>query len=226
MNLLLVDDEPLALARLARFLGENKERTLYQATSAKEALEILNEFQIDVLITDIRMNGLSGIALAYEVRSRNPKLPIIFQSAHPDHALEAFDIGAVDYLLKPFDKSQLERSLERAIPEELRILSKNHDTFYLNKPSEIFYVQADLSEVVLRTTQGFSYYAKKISQMEELLEPYGFARVHRSYLVNLEAIDRFYSCDQSRLKFYFKGIEEYVESSKEGAKIFRQRFKG
>jgi two-component system LytT family response regulator len=226
MHLLLVDDEPLALARLVRLLGENESHTLHQASSAKEALEILENRPIDVLITDIRMNGLSGIALAYEVRSRNPKLPIIFQTAYPDHALEAFDIGAVDYLLKPFDKAQLERSLERAAPEELRILSKNRDTFYLNKPNEIYYVQADLSEVILRTSQGFSYYAKKISNMEELLNPYGFVRVHRSYLVNLELIEKFHSCDQSRLRFYFKNIEEYVESSKEGAKLFRQRFKG
>lgn len=226
MNLLLVDDEPLALARLVRFLGENKNNFLHQASSAKEALGILEANPIDVLVTDIRMSGLSGIELAYEVRARNPKLPIIFQTAHPDHALEAFDIGAVDYLLKPFDKNQLERALERAVPEELRILSKNRDTFYLNKPQEIYYVQADLSEVILRSSQGFSYYAKKISQMEELLEPYGFVRVHRSYLVNLEMIDRFYSCDQSRLKFYFQGIEEYVESSKEGAKLFRNKFKG
>ena len=226
MQFLLVDDEPLALARLVRFLGDNKAYTLHQATSAKEALEVLENNPIDVLITDIRMNGLSGIALAYEVRARNPKIPIIFQSAHPDHALEAFDIGAVDYLLKPFEKAQLERSIERALPQDLRILSKNRDTFYLNRPEEIYYVQADLSEVILRTSQGFSYYAKKISQMEELLEPYGFVRVHRSYLINLELIEKFYSCDQSRLKFYFKGIEEYVESSKEGAKLFRQRFKG
>jgi len=226
MDLLLVDDEPLALARLVRFLSDNDNLTLHQASSTKEALEILDSTPIDVLVTDIRMNGLSGITLAYEVRSRSPKLPIIFQTAHPDHALEAFDIGAVDYLLKPFDKVQLERALERAIPQELRILSKNRDTFYLNKPEEIYYVQADLSEVILRSSQGFSYYTKKISQMEELLEPYGFVRVHRSYLINLELIEKFYSCDQSRLKFYFKGIEEYVESSKEGAKLFRHKFKG
>lgn len=226
MHLLLVDDEPLALARLVRFLSDNDTYTLHQASSAKEALTILDNTPIDILITDIRMSGLSGIALAYEVRSRNPKMPIIFQSAHPDHALEAFDIGAMDYLLKPFDKAQLLRSIERAIPEELRILSKNKDTFYLHKPNEIYYIQADLSEVILRSSQGFSYYAKKISQMEELLDSYGFVRVHRSYLVNLELIEKFYSCDQSRLKFYFKGIEEYVESSKEGAKLFRQRFKG
>ena len=156
---------------------------------------------------------------------RQPQLPIIFQSAHEEHALAAFDIGAVDYLLKPYTSEQLQRAISRVTPQALRLLTKNRDTFYLLEPQEIFYIKADLAEVMVRSKEGFSYYANKISHMEALLSPRGFVRIHRSYLLNLGLVSHFESFDQSRLRFFFKGLDEVVESSKEGAKLFRQRFK-
>lgn len=225
MHILIVDDEPLALSRLARLLGQLGHQNILQATSGAEALELLQTQPVSLLITDIAMPDFSGIALAYEVRLRAPTLPIIFQTAHEKHALEAFDIGAVDYLLKPYTAEQLHRALSRAKPEALRLLTKNGELFFLLKPEEIFYVKADLAEVMVRSREGFSYYAAKISHMETLLEAHDFVRIHRSYLLNLAHVSHFESLDQSRLAFFFKGINERIESSKEGAKLFRARFK-
>lgn len=225
MNILLVDDEPLALSRLGRLAKELGYTALLQASCAKEALALLETHAVDLLITDIHMPELSGLELAYAFRVRAPRLPIIFQSAYEEHALAAFDIGAADYLLKPYTSEQLQRAISRATPQALRLLTKNRDTFYLLEPQEIFYIKADLAEVMVRSKEGFSYYANKISHMEALLNPHGFVRIHRSCLLNLGLVSHFESVEQSRLRFFFKGLDEVVESSKEGAKLFRQRFK-
>jgi two-component system LytT family response regulator len=77
---------------------------------------------------------------------------------------------------------------------------------------------------MLRTAKGFSYYAKKISDLEQLLEPYDFVRVHRSYLINMNKIDEMVTIEQSKLRFSFNGIKDQIDSSKDGAKNFRNMF--
>jgi two-component system LytT family response regulator len=138
-------------------------------------------------------------------------------------------VGAVDYLLKPYTVENLERAIARVTlnptPKELRLISKAGDNHYLLSPQDLFYVKADLSEVMFRSQEGFSYYPKKISDVEALLEPHGFLRIHRSYLINLNRVKEMETIDQSRISFGFEGIKETIESSKDGAKHFRHLFK-
>lgn len=232
MNILIVDDEPLALARLHRLLGSLGYDSISQASSGFEALELSKQHRFDVAILDISMNEMDGIELGYTLRYENQALAIIYQTAYDNHALKAYDIGAIDYLLKPYSAEMLERSMERvkcttqsSEAEELRLIAKAGDAHYLLTPEDIYYVKADLSEVILRTAKGFSYYPKKISEVETLLENHGFLRVHRSYLINLNRIKEMETIDQSRISFTFEGIKESIESSKDGAKHFRHLFK-
>lgn len=229
MNLLIVDDEPLALSRLKRLLQELGYSSIYEASSGHEALELASLHPIDIAFLDISMSGMNGIELGYALRYEHENLAIIYQSAHENYALKAFDVGAVDYLLKPTSTEQLRRSIERVISKtpskELRLISKAGENHYLLRPEDIYYVKADLSEVILRSQEGFSYYPKKISDVETMLKPYSFLRVHRSYLVNLDKVKEMSTIEQSRIQFLFDGIKESIESSKDGAKHFRHLFK-
>jgi len=229
MKILIVDDESLALARLYRLLTSLGYSDISQASSGEEALELAAQKDFDIAFLDISMSGMDGIELGYALRYQHNDLGIIYQSAYDNHALKAFDVGALDYLLKPYTSEQLERSLERISlktpSKELRLISKAGDGHYLLSPENIFYVKADLSEVILRSTEGFSYYPKKISEVESMLEGYSFLRIHRSYLINLNKIKEMSTIDQSRISFTFEGIRESIESSKEGAKHFRHLFK-
>lgn len=229
MRILIVDDEELAQKRLVRLLKELGVSDVRVCDSAKEALAACEDEQFDLALLDIHMPNMSGIELGYQLRYMNQEMSIIFQSAHSEHALTAFDIGAVGYLVKPYSKEDLERSMSRVRlrdPEEpLRLLSKAGSNYLLLRADEIFYVKADLSEVILRSAQGFSYLAKKISDVERLLEPYNFAKIHRSYLINLDKIEEIETIEQSKLQFSFKGINDKIDSSKEGAKLFRERYK-
>lgn len=227
MNILIVDDEPLALARLKRLLNSLEYHSITEASSAEKAIEAVKNTPFDIAFLDISMADSDGITLGHTLRRIDETLVIIYQTAHEKYALEAFDVGAIDYLLKPYTAEMLSRAIERAKsrPKEIRLMSKAGDNYYLLTPKEIFYVKADLSEVILRTETGFSYYPKKISELEALLEPCGFMRIHRSYLINLNHIKEMETIDQSRIRFTFAEIKESIESSKEGAKLFRNCYK-
>lgn len=230
MKILLVDDEELGRARLERMLMTLGYTHVTRTKSAQEALEQIQKEHFDLAFLDINMPDITGLELASELNYLHENLPIIFQTAYEEHALEAYDIGAVGYLLKPFTIQQLETTIERVkrdqkeVTDKGYIMSKNGEHFYLLKPEEIFYVKADLSEVMLRTKSGFSYSAKKISDIEKLLAQHDFVKVHRSYLVNINLIKEMLTIEQSKLCFTFNGIDDEVQSSKDGAKLFRQRF--
>ena len=229
MKILIVDDEALALARLKRMLNTLGYEDIVEADNAQSALEHIKENTFDLALLDINMPETSGLELGYELRYHQENLAIIFQTAYDEHALKAFDIGAVGYLVKPFSIEQLENTIERVKvehkePEELRIMSKAGDNYYLLKPEEIYYIKADLSEVMIRSKKGFSYYAKKISDLEKKLLKYDFIRIHRSYLLNINKIKEIETIEQSKLRFSLQDISDEVESSKDGAKAFRNTF--
>ncbi len=229
MNLLIVDDEELGRARLKRMLTTLGYENITETSNAQEALEALKTQDFNIAFLDINMPQTSGLELAYELKYHQQNIAIIFQTAYSEHALEAFDIGAVAYLVKPYSIEQLKQSIERVVSstqkeDDFRLMSKNGENYYLLKPEEIFYVKADLSEVMIRTIKGFSYYAQKISSLEARLNAYNFVRVHRSYLINIDKIKEMETIEQSKLRFYFDGIADEVESSKDGAKAFRNRF--
>lgn len=229
MNILIVDDEPLAIARLTRLLTSLGHILITTASSGSEAILLAQNQNFDVAFLDISMSGMDGIELGYALRYDHEDLAIIYQTAYDHHALKAFDVGAVDYLLKPYTVENLERAIARVTlnlaPKELRLISKAGDNHYLLSPQDLYYVKADLAEVMFRCAQGFSYYPKKISDVEALLEPHGFLRIHRSYLINLNRVKTMETIDQSRISFSFDGIKETIESSKDGAKHFRHLFK-
>lgn len=229
MRILIVDDEELARSRLQRMLTTLGHDEIDMAQNAPEAIELCHEKSYDLVFLDINMPRVSGIELGYELKYILPNMSIIFQTAYEEHALRAFDIGAVAYLVKPYSIDQLKTALERikttkAQDKELRILSKFGDSYLLLKPQEIHYIKADLSEVMIRSAKGFSYYAQKISDLYEKLEPFDFVRIHRSYLININEIKEIETIEQSKLRFSFKNNNDNIESSKDGAKAFRERF--
>jgi two-component system LytT family response regulator len=229
MKILIVDDEALALSRLKRMLNTLGYEDITEADNPTDALELVKKERFDLALLDINMPGSNGLELGYELRYHQDDIAIIFQTAYDEHALKAFDIGAVGYLVKPFSIEQLEATIERVKvqdkkPDDLRIMSKAGDNYYLLKPEEIYYIKADLSEVMIRSQKGFSYYAQKISDLEKKLENHNFIRIHRSYLLNIDKIKEIETIEQSKLRFSLNDISDQIESSKDGAKAFRNKF--
>ncbi|MFT7860299.1 MAG: LytTR family DNA-binding domain-containing protein [Sulfurimonas sp.] len=228
MKILIVDDEELARERLKRMLTTLGYSDLYEAENAQDALEVFQQERFELVFLDINMPGSNGLELGYELRYLSPKVAIIYQSAYEEHALKAYDIGAVGYLVKPFSTEQVQKNIERVTEskqtDEVLFMTKTGENYLLLKPEEIYYVKADLSEVTLRSKSGFSYLTQKISDIEKKLAPYNFFRIHRSYLINVNEIKDITTIEQSKLRFSFKNCNDEIESSKDGAKAFREAF--
>lgn len=228
MKILVMDDENLALLRVERLLKELKHPCTCVNTLENFETQC-TQSSFDIFILDINMPQINGIELAKKILLKQPDAFIIFQTAYEEFALKAYQIGAIDYLLKPFNKEALERSINRALAyrkeKNITFLSKNGDESYLINQKDIFYIEANLSEVLIKTKEHFSYIDEKISQMETLLDSELFFRVHRSYLVNTSKIKYIKTVEQSKLEFFFEGISDVVISSKDGAKKFREKYK-
>lgn len=228
MKILIVDDEELARKRLRRMLESLGYSDLTDLSSAQEVLNIFAQQSFDLVFLDINMPGINGLELGYELRYQNPNVAVIYQSAHEQHALKAYDIGALGYLVKPFSTEQLRTNIERVrsaqTKKECVFMTKTGENYLLLKPQDIYYVKADLSEVMIRSQSGFSYLAQKISDVEEKLKGYNFFRIHRSYLINVDEIKNITTIEQSKLRFGFKNCNDEIDSSKDGAKAFRETF--
>ncbi|WP_407318501.1 LytTR family DNA-binding domain-containing protein [Isoptericola halotolerans] len=116
---LIVDDEAPARAELRYLLEEvGQVQVVGEATNGEEALLLLGSLDYDLVLLDVRMPGGSGLEVAAALRDRPDPPKVIFTTAYPDHAVDAFDLAAADYLLKPFDADRLRRALDRALADD------------------------------------------------------------------------------------------------------------
>ncbi len=228
MKVLIVDDEKLALSRLNRLLNEEGILDVTACSSAIEAIKALSKENFDVAFLDISMPDMNGLELANTIVNLNPKTFIIFQTAYEEHALEAFQSGGIDYLLKPISNESIKNSLDKMkkyivkADETKKLVAKRGNKIYLIDIDDIFYIKADLDEVIIKIKDADAYLRKKIGDMQSVLEGKNFFRIHRSYIVNVDKIKSMQSVEQSKLEISFNGIDDIVTSSKDGAKDFRE----
>ena len=214
LRAVVVDDEQLARDELGYLLGQmGGVEVIGQAGNGVEALTTIDRLQPDVVFLDVQMPGLTGFEVARRLLDRKTASHIIFVTAYDEHAIEAFEVNAVDYLLKPVDQARLELALGRArrrvstdrpLDDQLekivqlvadrqnrreRLAIKVGDRFLLVQAEEIIYASmADESiSVVTQQHSGTSSY-RTLDELQARLDPSVFWRVHRSHLVNINKI--------------------------------------
>ncbi|MFA9239073.1 MAG: LytR/AlgR family response regulator transcription factor [Candidatus Paceibacteria bacterium] len=226
---MIVDDESLALSRLKRLLNENGIEDITAFDNPIDALKEVTKTKFDAVFLDISMPNITGLELADSIIQLEPKTFIIFQTAYSEFALEAYKSGGMGYLVKPIESSDIKSILEKirnfksSLDEESKkILGKRGDKLYLIDINDIYYIKADLDEVIVKIKETDAYVRRKIGDLETLLNGKNFFRVHRSYIVNVDKIKSMKSVEQSKLQISFEGIAEIITSSKEGAKDFRE----
>ncbi len=200
VRLLIVDDEPLARLRL-RTLADAMEspaaQVLGEAADAPEALAWLQRDTADALLLDIGMPGRSGLELAAALKGMASPPAVIFVTAHAEHALQAFDLEAVDYLTKPVRLERLQAALQR-VAQRLRpplqaageapVIVVSDRGRVLRLPlAEVLYLKARLKYVTLRTVSHSYVIDDALADLETRLGP-GFIRVHRNALVARHAV--------------------------------------
>lgn len=201
LKCIITDDEPSALKLLRRYVTDTPFLELVAAcSSAKETMEALSKHEVDLLLLDIHMPDLSGMALAKTI---DPNIPIVFTTAFDQYAIEGYKVNAKGYLLKPFSYEEFLETVSK-LTRNSASTPKNDES---DEDREYIMVKADyktwqipLSEV--RYFEGVKDYVKihrenenkplmplmSMKYLEEHLPKSRFMRVHRSYIVNLDKI--------------------------------------
>jgi two-component system response regulator LytT len=183
LKALVVDDEAPARSELRFLLGETGGvEVVGEASNAIEALQLIKAIPYDVLFLDINMPGLSGVQLA-EALTAHPRPPaIIFVTAHSEHAVKAFEVKATDYLVKPAPVADMPAPRVERIPVE-----KAGKKLLVNV-GDILYIMAKDDYSYLHTSADRYLSTMSLATLEAKLEPAGFFRIHRRYLVNLACV--------------------------------------
>ncbi|GAB4099192.1 LytTR family DNA-binding domain-containing protein [Sinomonas halotolerans] len=201
ITVLVVDDELPAVQELSYLLGrDDRVGAVHTATSGTEALRILEREDVDGIFLDIHMPGLSGLELARVVARFAAPPAVVFVTADDDHALEAFDLAAVDYLLKPVRPERLARCVGRIAelreaagagrpaPEPALITVELGGVTRMIRRDDVAFVQAQGDYARLHTADASYLVRVALSDLERQWGPAGFVRIHRSYLVAMDAV--------------------------------------
>ena len=235
---LIVDDEPLARRRLRTMLsGDSDIDIVGEAASGTAAVATIVEKRPDLVLLDIQMPGKNGFDVLRDIAAEHQPV-VVFITAHDEHAIRAFDVQAVDYVLKPVVEERLRAAVRRAIPRvreqrrgditetltrvldqvqrstgDARIAVKSDRGVTLLPATDIHWVEADGDLVKLHTGRGTHVLRTTMADIEGRLAPRQFARVHRSVIVNIDCIQE--------IQPMFKG--DYVIVLKSGAKLRSSR---
>lgn len=214
LQVLVVDDEPLARSRLCTLLGDctaPPAQPREQAGNAAQAMQLLRQQRFDLVLLDIHMPGADGLSLARQIASLEHPPALVFVTAHSEHAVAAFELEAVDYLTKPVRQERLQAALQKAErfiqaqraalvangPSEVLMIQDRNRTERLPL-SEVVYFKAELKYITVRTASR-SYILD--GSLNELEEKYGqrFMRIHRNALIarrSARALQKHYDAEE------------------------------
>ncbi len=196
MKILIADDEAPARDKLRRWLQEADGRNdIVEASNGVQAFELIQQQQPDLALLDIHMPQLNGLDVAAQLDGPNAPR-VVFVTAYDEHAVKAFELNAVDYLLKPYDKTRFLRMWQRvndqvAAPPTAtqlplqRLLIPQKEKLLLVDIENIVWIESDDNHVKLHCIDTSHSLRKPLHDLLQLLPPQQFIRVHKSAAVNL-----------------------------------------
>ncbi|MFY9509871.1 MAG: LytTR family DNA-binding domain-containing protein [Rubrivivax sp.] len=248
---LIADDEPLLRERLAQHLGRlwPALQIVGQARNGREAVELFDDLAPDIVFLDVHMPGLNGIEAARAIARR---AHVVFVTAYEQYAVQAFEQGALDYLVKPFDEARLADTVQRLqgrttppppdaelvpvldrLAEELRSRAPARATLQWIKASvgnsvrlipvaEVVYLRSDEKYTLVAWAGGDALIRKTIRELADELDPACFVQVHRSVIVNLHHVAQVLRGLNETADVQLKGRSEVLPVSRSYLHLFRQ----
>ena len=202
LKLLVVDDEALARSRLRTLLGDCHApgvEVLQEAANAAQAMAALQRDAFDLVLLDIRMPGADGVTLAQAIATLPSSPAVVFVTAHAEHAVQAFEVNAADYLTKPVRLERLQQALQKVerlvlakrplqpdSPEETLIIQDRGRTERV-PVAEVLYLKAELKYITVRTATRSYILDGSLSELEEKYAAQ-FMRIHRNALIARRAV--------------------------------------
>lgn len=244
LRVVIVDDEAPARSRmrdlLAECAGEIPLTIAGEAASGRAAIELLSRDAVDVVLLDIRMPEMDGIEVARHLQNLERPPAVVFATAYDAYAIRAFEVHAVDYLLKPIRIARLKQALARATPpraEALRELARAPRThlsaqergrIHLIPVAGVIYLKAELKYVSVRTATREYLIEESLTRLEQ---EFGerFVRVHRNCLVARAAVRGFERAEEGeevRWEVLLDGVDERIAVSRRQQHVLREFSRG
>ncbi|SMF97258.1 two component transcriptional regulator, LytTR family [Methylomagnum ishizawai] len=245
MKILLVDDEPSARDRLRGLLAEIDPATeiVGEAGEGGEALRLIAKAAPDLVFLDILMPRLDGIATAREISKLAEPPAVVFATAHDDYAVDAFELSAIDYLLKPVRKQRLEAALSKAkrftgeawsklaeaLPPECRPARRHlcvyrHGELRLVPLAAVAYFRADNKYTTVRFDEGEALLDDSLVSLEREFGE-SFIRIHRNALVAVDRVEGLHKLPEGGMGMRLVGVAELLEVSRRHLPGVRERFR-
>ncbi|TJX65348.1 response regulator transcription factor [Soehngenia saccharolytica] len=243
IKVLIADDEYLAREDIKYFLSKYDEFSVVgEANHGKEVLEMNRKFRPDVIFLDIKMPVLSGIEVAKIINDLIERPEIVFLTAYDDYAINAFELDAIDYMLKPISEDRFNRCIEKLKAKlssnEGKYKSNNTSGNYRNmqiisaykngviipiRYNDIIYATICDRDTILVTKNDEYRVNITLCELYESLKDYNFYKTHKSFIINLNYIDRIEPWFNSTYNIIVRGIDIKIPVSRNYVKGFRER---
>lgn len=241
MDILVCDDEPLAVERLSRLVSQLGHHVIATAQHGRQALDMVQQFEPDVVLLDIQMPEMDGLTCAQHLAHFNPMPAIVFCTAYDEHALQAIQSQAKGYLLKPIAKDELEAVLgnvtkltqaqltnleKKELMEEKvqrqQIAAKTYRGLELIPVENIYYFLADQKYVTVRHKNGSVLIDETLKDLETEFED-RFIRIHRNALISLDYLDGLEMVASGQYQARCRELEERLAVSRRHLPLLRER---
>ena len=230
MKILIADDEKPARSRLRQLLQQSGSavEVIGEAENGDQVLEMCQQQQPDVVLLDIRMPGENGLQICKQLSRLSLPPAVILVTAYDEHALQAFDAHAIDYVLKPVHQQRLDAALRKAVVfrsaqnlnaenntglQRTHLTVKHRDTVYLVPVSEIIYFKAEQKYVVIRTAKLELLSTESLKSLEQEFDGL-LMRVHRNSLVAIQYIASLEKQHDGKCYIHFNSISDVIEISR------------
>lgn len=221
MKIAVIDDErPARRELIHQILEVLPDSVIAEADSGASGLELISSQPFDLLFLDINLNDMEGTTLAAAAKKILPDAQIVFATAYSQYAVKAFELGVDNYILKPFDPDRVRRVLEKCRRETEqpsaspvssdRLAINTNRKILLLDIRQIVYLETEGRGCILHTTSGDYTENQLLGEYEKRLTPYGFFRIHKSYLVNVNYISEMFPWANNSLAVKMQGYEQNI----------------
>ncbi|WP_066636828.1 LytR/AlgR family response regulator transcription factor [Desulfolucanica intricata] len=233
MRVIIAEDNLVEMSYLKKLLSQEEDINIVgEAYDGHEAMKMISKLKPEVAFLDISMPGISGMELA---KKFDDKVFIVFVTAHNEYALDAYEVGSVDYLLKPVDPERVNLTLKR-IRKILPRKIKSSDRISVNVRGSIIAIEIDkiiliekapmIKKIIIHTMNNQYTVSGALNKFEDILKKYGFVRSHKSFIININKLEKMIPWGDKSYLAKLHGIKKEVFISRNYAPMIKSLIQG